>query len=136
MKALLKFVGVKNRDTMIHNETSLSPVIQDKIRSMAFNGLGAYLDVLINNPEFNAVSADYSVIKTLNQGDGITFSNYRNDWYDEENHFISNWFQVIPDNLNFYTLDLLCEVSYKSIIGNYYVLSLVVVDVGYITSRP
>jgi hypothetical protein len=134
MKALIKFAGIKDVKALIQNEANLPNALYERIQSMQLGGLEEYLTVLIDNPNFNKVPVEYETVKYLNQGDTITFSNFAVDWYNDKYEPLANWFQILPDNLNFYTLDLLCEVSTKGIIGNYFVLSLSVLDVGYIVS--
>lgn len=133
MKAIIKFAGVTNIDVLIRNAAVLDDVLKSKIEAMQLDGLRDYLDVLINNPEFNQVAVEYDVVKHLNQHDTITFSNYQDDWFLDGKP-VYEWFLPPADNLNFYTLDVLCEISSKGLIGNYFVLSLAVIDVGYIIS--
>ncbi|MET3114839.1 hypothetical protein AAKU52_002579 [Pedobacter sp. CG_S7] len=134
MKALIKFADVRNIDDLLKNEVNLAPELSERILTMGLKGMDEYFNVLLTNPKFSTVPADFETLKHLDKGDTITFSNFAVDWLDSNNVPLANWFHVEPDSLSFYTLDLQCEVIAKGIVGNIFVLSVIVMDIGYVAT--
>lgn len=132
MRGLIKFIGIPDIELLNSRQGNLSEDLAFKLlNERGYNRLGAYLVDLISNEVNNTIAADYEVIKHFEPGSRVFLSSLKQDWYDNST-LIDNWFKA--ENPEYYRMDLDCEVSHKSIIGNYYVLNLNIVDMGYLIS--
>lgn len=128
MRGLIKFIDIPDIMVLNSRKENLREDLADKLfKEKGYFNIGSYLLELINNDAYNTIAADYNVIKHMETGSRIFLSSLNQDWYDNTT-LIDNWFKA--ESPEFYQMDLDCQVSYKSIIGNYFVLNLIVIDVG------
>lgn len=128
MRGLLKFTDIPDIELINSRQSKLSATLANKIFTEAnFENAGEYLFDLINNTNYNTIAADFEVIKYLDTSSTIYLSSIKQDWYDE-GRLIDTWFKA--ERPEYYSMDLMCEVISKAIIGNYFVVNLRVLDIG------
>lgn len=129
MRGLIKFTAIPNVELINSRQQNLAEGLADKIFNLYnYGSIGAYLMDLISIEKFHhTIAADYEVIKYFDLGSSIFLSANDQDWYDGQT-LIDSWFMA--EHPEFYKMDLNCEVINRSVIGNYFVLTLSVLDIG------
>ena len=134
MRGLIKFIKIPNIAVIETQQKKLAEALAGRIfNELQYKSVGDYLLDLINNEVYNTIAADYDVIKNLEFGSVIYLSSNSTDWYDGET-LIDHWFKA--EKPDFYRMDLNCEVISKSIIGNYFLVNVKVIDIGNLLYAP